>query len=115
MIPTFAPVKELFVLFLLAFPFVLKGQEGDSIKTSLLDEVVITGQFEPQSARKSVYQVKTIPLERIAARGAVRLQDVLNTELNIRFSQIQSLIFAFRKIWLWVGLTFLCKAWPGKM
>ena len=87
MIPTFAPVKELFVLFLLAFPFVLKGQEGDSIKTSLLDEVVITGQFEPQSARKSVYQVKTIPLERIAARGAVRLQDVLNTELNIRFSQ----------------------------
>lgn len=53
----------------------------------MLEEVVITGQFEPQSAHKSVYQVKTIPLERLAARGAVRLQDVLNTELNIRFSQ----------------------------
>src|SRR5690606_420044 len=35
----------------------------------------------------SVYQVKTIPWERLAARGAVRLQDALNTELNIRFSQ----------------------------
>lgn len=53
----------------------------------MLEEVVITGQFEPQSAHKSVYQVKTIPLERLAVRGAVRLQDVLNTELNIRFSQ----------------------------
>ncbi|MFN3840168.1 MAG: TonB-dependent receptor plug domain-containing protein [Cyclobacteriaceae bacterium] len=63
----------------------------DSLKTTQLDEIVITGQFEPQSARKSVYQVRTIPLEKLEARGAVRLQDVLNTELNIRFSQDMAL------------------------
>jgi outer membrane receptor for ferrienterochelin and colicins len=59
----------------------------DSLVATYLQDVVVTGQFEPQSARKSVYQIKTIPLELIAAKGAVRLQDVLNTELNIRFTQ----------------------------
>lgn len=63
----------------------------DSLKTTRLEEVVVTGQFEPQSARKSVYQVRTIPMEKLEARGAVRLQDVLNTELNIRFSQDMAL------------------------
>lgn len=52
-----------------------------------LAEVVVTGQFEPQSAHQSVYRVRTISSERIAAVGSTRLQDVLNTELNIRFSQ----------------------------
>lgn len=63
----------------------LYGQ--DSLATMHLDEVVITGQFEPQSARKSVYSVRTIPMEVLQAKGATRLQDVLNTELNIRFAQ----------------------------
>lgn len=63
----------------------------DSLKITQLEEVVVTAQFEPQSARKSVYQVKTIPLEKLQSRGAVRLQDVLNTELNIRFSQDMAL------------------------
>src|SRR5690606_23632369 len=53
--------------------------------------VVITGEVEPQSAKKSVYQVRTIPMERIQAQGSTRLQDVLNTELNIRFDQDLSL------------------------
>jgi outer membrane receptor for ferrienterochelin and colicins len=83
----FVPVKKIPLILLYLCPFVSNGQEGDTLKTSMLEEVVITGQFEPQSAHKSVYQVKTIPLERLAVRGAVRLQDVLNTELNIRFSQ----------------------------
>ncbi len=72
-----------FILLLIS----LHAAAQDSLQTAYLEEVVITGQFEPQSAKKSVYQVKTIPLEQIAAKGAVRLQDVLNTELNIRFSQ----------------------------
>lgn len=63
------------------------AQNADSLKTYNLDEVVVTGQFEPQSVEKSVFKIRTIPMERIQARGAVRLQDVLNTELNIRFSQ----------------------------
>ena len=57
----------------------------DSLKT--MDEVVITGQYQPQSLRKSVYQVRTISKDKIARQGATRLQDVLNNELNIRFSQ----------------------------
>jgi outer membrane receptor for ferrienterochelin and colicins len=56
-----------------------------------LEEVVVTAQYEPQSAQKSVYKVRTISLEQIRERGATRLQDVLNTELNIRFSQDASL------------------------
>ena len=52
-----------------------------------LKEVVVTGQFEPQSAEQSVYQLKVIDRERIRAQGATQLQDVLMNELNIRFSQ----------------------------
>jgi outer membrane receptor for ferrienterochelin and colicins len=79
--------------FLLVFMMLAQvaGFGQDSLKTTQLDEVVVTGQFEPQSARKSVYQVRTIPLEKLQARGAVQLQDVLNTELNIRFSQDMAL------------------------
>lgn len=65
----------------------LFSQTADSIKTKHLEEVVVTGQFEPQSAQRSVYKVRTISMERIQAKGAVKLQDVLNTELNIRFDQ----------------------------
>lgn len=51
-----------------------------------MDELVVTGQFEPQSLKQSVVKVKTISAETIQAKGASRLQDVLNTELNVRFS-----------------------------
>lgn len=60
---------------------------ADTLATLNLDEVVITGQYEPQSVEKSVFKIRTIPMERIQARGAVRIQDVLTTELNIRFQQ----------------------------
>jgi outer membrane receptor for ferrienterochelin and colicins len=51
-----------------------------------MDELVVTGQFEPQSVSKSVFKVRVITVETIQSKGATRLQDVLNTELNIRFS-----------------------------
>lgn len=51
-----------------------------------LDQVVVTGQFEPQSVRQSVYQVRTISNERIMLRSPVNVQGVLSTELGIRFS-----------------------------
>jgi outer membrane receptor for ferrienterochelin and colicins len=59
----------------------------DTIKAKELDNVVVTGQYKPQSAKNSVYQVRTIAAERIQKQGAVNLQTVLNNELNIRFSQ----------------------------
>lgn len=51
-----------------------------------LNEVVVTGQFEPQSLKNSVYQVRTIDRERIRLRGATNLQTVLSTELGVAFS-----------------------------
>ena len=59
----------------------------DTTRTKELSDVVVTGQYRPQSAKNSVYQVRTISKERIQQQGAAKLQDVLSTELNIRFSQ----------------------------
>ena len=73
------------VLALLAAGMAL-AQE-DSTKTKDLGEVVITGQYKPQSLKNSVYQVRVITKDRIQKQGATKLQDVLSNELNIRFSQ----------------------------
>ncbi|MEQ1676092.1 MAG: TonB-dependent receptor [Chitinophagaceae bacterium] len=59
----------------------------DTTKAKELIEVVITGQYKPQSAKNSVYQVRTISKERIQKQAATSLQDVLKNELNVRFSQ----------------------------
>jgi outer membrane receptor for ferrienterochelin and colicins len=58
----------------------------DSLRTTQLQNVVVTGQFEPQSIRQSVYQVRTISYAQIVRRGASNLQNVLATELGVRFS-----------------------------
>lgn len=63
---------------------------SDSI-TKKLDEVIVTGQYEPQSIRKSVYQVRTINNKTIQSRSATSVQQVLNTELGIRFSNDMAL------------------------
>lgn len=66
----------------------LIAQQDTTLSSTMLDDVVVvTGQYEPQSIRKSVYQVRTIPEQRIQAKASVNLQDLLNTELNFRFSQ----------------------------
>lgn len=67
--------------------FGIAASAQDSLQLFHLNEVVITGELEPQSIEKSVYNVRTIPMERLHSQGATRLQDVLNTELNIRFTQ----------------------------
>ena len=54
--------------------------------TNQLDEVVITGQYEPQSLKKSAYNVRIIDSERIRLRAAVNVMGVLNNELGFRFS-----------------------------
>ncbi|TDQ08752.1 TonB-dependent receptor plug domain-containing protein [Pedobacter metabolipauper] len=51
-----------------------------------LQEVVITGQFEPQSLKKSVYNVRVINSQMIKLRAATDLKTILSTELGIRFS-----------------------------
>ncbi|MCG8306355.1 MAG: TonB-dependent receptor [Cytophagales bacterium] len=52
----------------------------------VLDDVVITGQYQPQSARNSVYTVKTINETTIKKQGAVQLAEVLSRQLNIRIT-----------------------------
>lgn len=74
--------KLYFFLLFISFP----GFAQDSLQTFLLDNVVVTGQFEPQSVRKSVYQVRTIDHDRIEMRAAVNVQSILSTELGIRFT-----------------------------
>jgi outer membrane receptor for ferrienterochelin and colicins len=56
------------------------------IYTALQDVTVSTGQFQPQSLRNSVYQVRVISHESIVSRGATDVLGVLNTQLGIRFS-----------------------------
>ncbi len=56
-----------------------------------LGEVVVTGQFSPQSLRNSLYKVKVIGREQIEKKGAVNAQTLLNTELGVRLSNDMAL------------------------
>ncbi|MBX2952445.1 MAG: TonB-dependent receptor [Leadbetterella sp.] len=78
-------------LFILLTALVSKAQQGhnrqdDSLRVNSLNEVVVTGQFSPQSMKNSVYQVRVIGREQIRLRGATNLQSILSTELGMRFS-----------------------------
>lgn len=80
--------KKYITLFLLSFTLTHVFSQTDSVKNEKeLGEVIITGQYKPQSLKNSVYQVKVISRERIEKQAATKLQDVLTNELNIRFSQ----------------------------
>ncbi|WP_375578329.1 TonB-dependent receptor [Marivirga tractuosa] len=52
-----------------------------------LREVVVTGQYEPESAKNAVYKVRSIGKERFERQAANDIQTVLSQELNIRFSR----------------------------
>ncbi len=51
-----------------------------------LNSVVVTGQYKPTSADKSIYDIKVIGKNRIESKAAVNLSDVLADELGIRLS-----------------------------
>lgn len=55
----------------------------DTTKATNIEEVVVTGQFEPQSLRKSVHNVRVISKEDMKRLAANNLGDVLNQYLNI--------------------------------
>jgi len=61
--------------------------QNDTItKAKPLDEVVITGQYNAQSVRKSVYQVTVISRADIDRQAGNNLADVLNQTLNINIT-----------------------------
>jgi len=55
-----------------------------SPSNTIIEEVVITGQYEPTEIKKSVYKVKVLGGKIIQERGAVNLRDVLGQEMSIR-------------------------------
>jgi outer membrane receptor for ferrienterochelin and colicins len=68
------------------------ASDGDiSHRTDTLREVVVTGQYGPQSLRNSVFQVKSINKDVIKQRAATDILTVLNTELGFRFSNDMAL------------------------
>ncbi|MGQ3085656.1 TonB-dependent receptor plug domain-containing protein, partial [Flavobacterium sp.] len=76
--------KAILCIFLFS-GFMATAQEiaTDSIKTEELEEVVVTGQIEPQSIKRSVFNVKVISRDDIQRQAANNLADVLNQYLNI--------------------------------
>ena len=56
-----------------------------------LDDVVVTGQYSARSAEDAVYAVRVINAERLQKQGATSLQQVLSTELNVRFGRDNAL------------------------
>jgi outer membrane receptor for ferrienterochelin and colicins len=65
------------------FSHVSFAQKKDTIVVNKLSEVVVTGQFKPQSIKKSVFNVRLISSQDIQNLAANNLSDVLNQYLNI--------------------------------
>ncbi len=74
------------IVFFIGFTSLAQETATDSItanKTTQLEEVVVTGQIEPQSIKKSVFNVRVISAEDIKRQAGNNLADVLNQYLNI--------------------------------
>lgn len=82
-------MKYALLIFLFFFLTKISFAQSDSSITPL-SEVVVTGQYKPQSVKNSVYQVRVINADQIKMMAPSKLQDVLSTQLNIRFSQDNS-------------------------
>ena len=55
---------------------------SDTTKIEQLEEVIVTGQYNPQSIKKSVHNVIVIDREKIEKQAANNLADVLNFNLS---------------------------------
>lgn len=75
-------------LFFFSYSFSQKSREieRDTASTEQLDEVVVTGQYNPQSVKKSVFEVKVLKRTDIEQRAANNLADLLNQVLNINIT-----------------------------
>ncbi|PZD79483.1 TonB-dependent siderophore receptor [Mesonia sp. K7] len=60
-----------------------KKVEKDSLKTNTLEEVVLTGQYNPQSVNKSVFEVEVLTQQDIQLLAGNNLADVLTQTLNM--------------------------------
>lgn len=78
-------MKSFVLFFLCSISFISFSQEksNDSTATTTLDEIIVTGQFEPQSIKKAVFNVTRITRQDIARQAANNLADLLNQYINI--------------------------------
>ncbi|MFL9842902.1 TonB-dependent receptor plug domain-containing protein [Flavobacterium rhizosphaerae] len=74
--------KLYYIIFLTGLYASAQGINQDTLANNL-NEVVITGQIEPQSINKSVFNVRIISQADIQRQAANNLADVLNQYLNI--------------------------------
>lgn len=74
---------RLILLISLVFTAFTYGQNKDSIRVNDLEEVVITGQYNPQSVDKSVFEVEVITEREIKQMAGNNLSDVLSQTLNM--------------------------------
>ncbi len=84
------------LLFLLLFTFITAAQEHQQQRQKVdpmnhLKEVVVTGEFQPQSLKNSVYKTRVINQETIRLRAASNIQQLLTTELGFRFTNDMTL------------------------
>lgn len=77
--------KYLTLYFLIFFSLISFAQEvkRDTTKVEQLEEVVVTGQYNPQSIKKSIHNVTVINRKQIESQAANNLADVLNFNLNL--------------------------------
>ena len=73
----------LFFSLLLSSTLFSQKVENDSTQLQLLNEVVITGQYNPTTTKKSIHNVIVINREQIDNQAANNLADVLNFNLNL--------------------------------
>ena len=71
------------IVSVLLFSVVTAAQPTKTDKVIDLEEVVVSGQIEPQSVKKSVKNVQVITKEQIKGVGATHLGEVLNQYVNL--------------------------------
>ena len=82
------PTKAfLSVVSLLSLSALAQETVTDSVHSRQLDEVVVTGQVEPQSLKKSVSNVRVITRADIDRQAANNMADLMNFYLNINVTQ----------------------------
>ena len=68
---------------LISFSQETNEKSKDTISVTELEQVVVTGQYNPQSIKKSVHNITVIDKEQIKRQAANSLADLLNFNLNL--------------------------------
>ncbi|MAX69995.1 MAG: TonB-dependent receptor [Flavobacteriaceae bacterium] len=76
----------IYFLFFISLQTFSQEKEQDSTKTEELKEVVVTGQYNPTTIKKSVYNVTVINRKQIEQIAANNLSDILNFNLNLNIT-----------------------------